>query len=121
MQRALGQVLFMPPNVGGWPYGKEWINSTSITYRMQLPYTFINRAGGKKKNRWMTLDVDWNSFFNKVQNMNSDDLAILILGRIPTPEEKKLISVSMNKFSYKPARRSIQTISWLCLPEYQLA
>jgi len=121
MQRALGQVLFVPPNVGGWPYGREWINSTSITYRMQLPYTFINSAGGKKKNRWMTLDVDWNSFFSKVQHMDSDDLAILILGRTPTPEEKKLIFVSMDKFSYKPVRRSIQTISWLCLPEYQLA
>ncbi len=121
MQRALGQVLFLPPNVGGWPYGREWINSTSIIYRMQLPYTFMNRAGRKNKKRWMTLDVDWNKFFSKVQNMDSDDLAVLVLGRIPTPEEKKLITASMNKFSYMPVRESLRTISWLCLPEYQLA
>ena len=37
LQRALGQVLFYPPNVSGWPAGKAWIDSTSLTFRIGLP------------------------------------------------------------------------------------
>jgi len=37
MERLLGQVLFAPPNVAGWPGGKHWIDSSSLMLRMQLP------------------------------------------------------------------------------------
>lgn len=37
LQRLLGQVLFVPPNVAGWPGGKAWIDSTTLMYRLQLP------------------------------------------------------------------------------------
>jgi uncharacterized protein (DUF1800 family) len=36
-QRLLGQVLFYPPNVAGWPGGKNWIDSSSLMYRLRLP------------------------------------------------------------------------------------
>ena len=29
LQRALGQILFYPPNVAGWPGGKTWIDSST--------------------------------------------------------------------------------------------
>jgi len=34
--RQLGQDLFAPPNVKGWPGGEAWINSTSLLARRQL-------------------------------------------------------------------------------------
>ena len=37
LQRLLGQVLFSPPNVAGWPGGKHWIDSSSLMLRMQVP------------------------------------------------------------------------------------
>ena len=37
LQRALGQVLFYPPNVAGWPGGKSWIDSSSLMLRMRIP------------------------------------------------------------------------------------
>ena len=37
LQRALGQMLFYPPNVAGWPGGKTWIDSSSLMLRMRLP------------------------------------------------------------------------------------
>jgi uncharacterized protein (DUF1800 family) len=37
IQRALGQVLFYPPNVAGWPGGKNWIDSSSLMMRMRIP------------------------------------------------------------------------------------
>jgi uncharacterized protein (DUF1800 family) len=36
-QRALGQVLFVPPNVAGWPGGKSWIDSSSLMLRLRIP------------------------------------------------------------------------------------
>jgi uncharacterized protein (DUF1800 family) len=41
-QRTLGQVLFRPPNVAGWPGGKTWIDSSSLMYRMKMPSTILN-------------------------------------------------------------------------------
>jgi uncharacterized protein (DUF1800 family) len=37
IERLLGQVLFSPPNVAGWPGGKHWIDSSSLMLRMQIP------------------------------------------------------------------------------------
>jgi Protein of unknown function (DUF1800) len=37
LQRALGQYLFEPPNVAGWPGGTAWIDSSSLVTRMRLP------------------------------------------------------------------------------------
>ena len=37
LQRALGQTLFSPPNVAGWPGGKNWIDSSSLMLRLRIP------------------------------------------------------------------------------------
>ncbi len=36
-QRTLGQVLFLPPNVAGWPSGESWIDSSTLMFRLKLP------------------------------------------------------------------------------------
>jgi uncharacterized protein (DUF1800 family) len=36
-QKVLGQVLFYPPNVAGWPGGKNWIDSSSLMLRLRIP------------------------------------------------------------------------------------
>ncbi|HMU45542.1 MAG TPA: DUF1800 domain-containing protein [Chitinophagaceae bacterium] len=43
LQRVLGQLLFYPPNVAGWPGGKAWIDSSSLMMRMRIP-KLINDA-----------------------------------------------------------------------------
>ena len=37
LQRLLGQVLFSPPNVAGWPGGRNWIDSSTLLMRMRIP------------------------------------------------------------------------------------
>jgi uncharacterized protein (DUF1800 family) len=37
IQHLLGQVLFYPPNVAGWPGGKSWIDSSTLMLRLRLP------------------------------------------------------------------------------------
>jgi uncharacterized protein (DUF1800 family) len=41
-QRVLGQILFYPPNVAGWPGGKNWIDSSTLMFRMRLPQILTN-------------------------------------------------------------------------------
>ena len=43
-QRALGQALFQPPNVAGWPGGRNWIDSSSLLLRLQLPAILFKNA-----------------------------------------------------------------------------
>lgn len=40
-QKLLGQVLFSPPNVAGWPGGRNWIDSSSLTIRLRLPQIML--------------------------------------------------------------------------------
>ena len=37
LQRVLGQILFYPPNVAGWPGGKSWIDSSTLMMRLRIP------------------------------------------------------------------------------------
>jgi uncharacterized protein (DUF1800 family) len=36
-QKVLGQILFYPPNVAGWPGGRSWIDSSTLMVRLQIP------------------------------------------------------------------------------------
>jgi uncharacterized protein (DUF1800 family) len=56
-QTQLGQVLFMPPNVAGWDWGKAWINTNTLLTRYNLAGSItkgtvsemMGRGGGKPK------------------------------------------------------------------------
>jgi uncharacterized protein (DUF1800 family) len=37
VQRLLGQLLFYPPNVAGWPGGQAWIDSSTLMFRLRIP------------------------------------------------------------------------------------
>ncbi|MBX2816377.1 MAG: DUF1800 domain-containing protein [Saprospiraceae bacterium] len=41
LQRSLGQLLFNPPNVAGWPGGRNWINNATLMIRLNLPSYMI--------------------------------------------------------------------------------
>ncbi len=47
MERLLGQVLFNPPNVAGWPGGRHWIDSSSLMLRLRFP-EIMDQGGAVK-------------------------------------------------------------------------
>lgn len=51
LQKALGQVLFFPPNVAGWKGGNTWIDSTSLLLRLSIPRYIIRGEGLKIKSK----------------------------------------------------------------------
>lgn len=50
-QTQLGQVLFMPPNVAGWDWGKAWINTNTLLTRYNLAGSLTKGAIGDRMGR----------------------------------------------------------------------
>lgn len=92
-QRVLGQVLFYPPNVAGWPGGKNWIDSSALMFRMRLPQILTNAQeflitpkndddvmmgmeGVEKMPaaRQVNVTVDWNSVVKVFNNTSKEEL-----------------------------------------------
>ncbi|HVE75117.1 MAG TPA: DUF1800 family protein, partial [Mycobacteriales bacterium] len=42
--RRMGQQLFEPPNVGGWPGGQDWLTPSTVIARYDLGLTAVARA-----------------------------------------------------------------------------
>lgn len=42
-QRLLGQEIFIPPNVAGWPGGKNWIDNSSLMLRLGIPFVLFQK------------------------------------------------------------------------------
>ena len=40
----LGEIPFVPPNVGGWPAGEAWLNAASAQYRLQFAQYLLTQG-----------------------------------------------------------------------------
>jgi uncharacterized protein (DUF1800 family) len=109
LQRVLGQLLFYPPNVAGWPGGKTWIDSSSLMMRMRLPQLIndedemnvkpkddddqmmgrkdpdeqpVKRAGlanGLKKQQ-INANVDWSLYVKNLEKVSREELVDVMSG-----------------------------------------
>ncbi len=129
IQKALGQVLLYPPNVAGWPGNQNWIDSSSLLFRMQLPNALLllesidykTKADGDvnteflNKKRGLACKVDWVDL-EKAFSHSNDFLEIenFILQKRPNIN----IEAQLIKTSEGHLKKSI--ISLMTLPEYQL-
>lgn len=57
LQNRSGQHLFKPPNVAGWPGGKNWLDNSTLAFRMKMPALMLN--GGI---------IEWNPITDSVQS-----------------------------------------------------
>ena len=138
IQKALGQILFYPPNVAGWSGGKNWIDSSTLMTRMKLPeiifkdseITFkpkddgdVNTENLSKKIKRMQANIDWRAFQNNFPSENSQQLLSILeaylLSRPLTNQQKSMIlSKSEGKTDIGLIQIMAQSIA--SLPEYQL-
>lgn len=104
LQRVLGQMLFYPPNVAGWPGGKAWIDSSSLMLRLRLPQLFasndelnvrpksdddqmMGRGNNEEMNQItknknfgragkpVNADIDWDSYLKNFVSVPREDLS----------------------------------------------
>lgn len=133
-QRTLGQVLFYPPNVAGWPGGRNWIDSSSLMYRLKIPSIVLNGglidfsgkadpedeayiASGKIRQSLVNTKVqaaaDWDKFLQQIPKNDSNmAIAQFIL-------EPKLSSNLLNAATQASDIKTM-VIELASTPEYQL-
>lgn len=92
VQHYLGHVLFSPPNVAGWPGGRQWIDASRLALRIRLGSIIVNKGyimdeltpeldamfskGESKKALKFHEDVDWDLFWKKNKEVSVFDLLI---------------------------------------------
>lgn len=149
LQRVLGQVLFYPPNVAGWPGGRNWIDSSSLMMRMRLPM-LLNQTDemnirpkddddqmmGKKDadvaanmkktfekgGRPINVTIDWGLYvkhFEKISRENLVDTIIRNLLQVSIRIPKELISQYADGSGREVFIRTA-TLQVMSAPEYQL-
>ena len=138
IQKALGQILFYPPNVAGWAGGKSWVDSSTLMTRMKLPelifkdseITFnpkdegdVNTENLSKKIKQMQATIDWAAFQNNFSTNNPQELldkldAYLLARPLSTQQKSMILSKSEGKTGVNLIQNIAQSIA--SLPEYQL-
>lgn len=141
LQKALGQILLQPPNVGGWPTGKEWIDSSSLTFRMSLPSLLLRNTENHlmakddgdandvtntiAKAGKISFSANWNTLSNAfLKNSTTDTMAAVedhLLAVPTTAANRKMISVFAGSSQDDPEFLKKVFIGYMSLPEYQLS
>ena len=144
-QRTLGQILFYPPNVAGWPGGKNWIDSSSLMLRLRIPQiltanealdirpkadddvmmgqmmeTGIKRM--KEAAKGGTATIEWqavNKIFEKIQKEklleNISETVLQTKGQVSNKVLEKYLNTENRENYIKSA-----IVNLMCTPEYQL-
>jgi uncharacterized protein (DUF1800 family) len=84
MGKNMGQMLFAPPNVKGWPGGEAWITSSSLIARIQL-LNQVTRAIESQANETTGMMA---SPYAHITKYNLSEWQQLLLGREPIAYEK---------------------------------
>jgi len=141
-QRTLGQLLFYPPNVAGWPGGKNWIDSSALMLRLSLPHVLTNSnefsvkpkddddtmMGMKPseenaaKARQVQAVVNWERVTKVFENIPRENLSDSISSFLLQTQSRVSNNI-LEKYSDKQSRENyIKTtiVEVMSTPEYQM-
>lgn len=139
-QRALGQILFYPPNVAGWPGGKNWIDSSALMLRMRIPQILTNAddfvvkpkddddtmmgmegADRIEKVKQLNSTVNWDAVIKVFDKISRENL-VQKISDIVLQTKSRISPEILNKYVDKDARDDyIKTtmVELMSTPEYQ--
>lgn len=147
-QKVLGQVLFFPPNVAGWPGGRSWIDSSTLMMRLQIPQALVAkepvniRTKGDddlnmgqmyeeqvrvRKNRAIVqkggaATIDWAPVFSMLEPVKREKLSAEI-SRLLIQANSRIENAILEKYTDASSREEYiksHIIRLMCTPEYQL-
>ncbi|HEV7782458.1 MAG TPA: DUF1800 domain-containing protein [Chitinophagaceae bacterium] len=108
VQRSLGQLLFYPPNVAGWPGGKSWIDSSTLMMRMRIPQMLDDKDEFNIKPK----DDDDQMMGRKDINEDPKGGAMKQMGRLNKPIQVNIDwSLYTKNFESVPRESLLATIS----------
>lgn len=140
-QRALGQILFYPPNVAGWPGGKAWIDSSSLMLRLRIPQILTANdvmdirpktdddvlGGMMEKNvkaaiKGGTATTDWSAVAKIFEATPREKLQQKITETV-LQTKGRINEAVLEKYLNKESRENFTksaVVNLMCTPEYQL-
>ncbi len=143
LQRIMGQVLFYPPNVAGWPGGKAWIDSSSLMFRLRVPHLMCDmddlvfqpktdddqmmgmntnqRKRQGKTGKKIRTTIDWDAFLKNFNGMNDNDRLTALAGTL-LQVELKTPKALFEKYIQgdSSSKTKLAALHIMSLPEYQL-
>lgn len=147
-QKVLGQVLFFPPNVAGWPGGRSWIDSSTLMMRLQIPQALVAKEPVNirtksdddlnmgqmieeqiriRKNRAIVnkggaATIDWLPVFNMFKPVKRENLSSEI-SQLFLQANSRIENAILEKYTDASSREEFiksQIIRLMSTPEYQL-
>ncbi len=146
MEKLLGQVLFFPPNVAGWPGGINWIDSSTLMYRLRFPVLLNGGSAelGRPKedddvqmgrmeddsasksadtglNKKISLSVNWSEYALQFESVPRNKLMEQIRSAILLTDNQK--TDILEKYTDAGSRENYirtLTIRLMSTPDYQL-
>ncbi len=149
MQRLLGQLLFYPPNVAGWPGGKTWIDSSTLMLRLRIPQLINDRddlnvspkadddimmgnedaqvkmnkqmkAG--KGNKPIYANIEWEAYLKNFEAVPRENLMTIIAGILLQPGIQVPVDLVRNYIDSASRESYIKsaTLQMMSIPEYQM-
>ena len=148
LQRAMGQVLFYPPNVAGWPGGRSWIDSSSLMIRLRIPQLIKDNDNfsiqtkddddqqmGMQENQQMNpaaqnnsgfrimANVDWEKYISGFKDVLNEKLFDTIHSLLLQTQNKSVNEKVVNEMINTKTREDYiktATVALMSTPEYQL-
>jgi uncharacterized protein (DUF1800 family) len=150
VQRLLGQLLFYPPNVAGWPGGMSWIDSSTLMFRLRIPQIMyasdefqmrpkddddqmmgmrdmneenikIKGFGKMKANQMISTDIDWNVYLKKFDQVPEEKLTDTLAALLL--QSSISTGTVLKKYVDNSNREKFiktTTVQLMSTPEYQL-
>jgi len=143
-QRLLGQLLFFPPNVAGWPGGRSWIDSASLMMRLRLPGLITEKdslqlqpkpdddqmmgMGARaakapaRGGRPIIADIDWSKYLPYFNGVARKDLVYVMAASLLQEHDRlpfQAITAAADATTRESYIRSL-TLQLMSIPEYQL-
>lgn len=139
LQKALGQVLFYPPNVAGWPGGRNWIDSSSLMLRLRIPgLIYANQEldvraktdddqqmgqAGQARMRRLAAVIDWQpalDLFAKVPEAQIVEKLVDFLWQVPAKTLPLNVLQKNTEHNNREALIQSTMVQLMATPEYQI-
>lgn len=145
MEKSLNQILFNPPNVAGWAGGKQWIDSSTLLFRIQLPFLIflgsdlefsykntddvmdmgnINYKVKKDKlSRNMKSQISISDLNEGLRNLNNEEILDFMTSYLIPVEIKSNLSLISDLLDKSSNENFIESalLQIMSLPEFQLS
>ncbi|MFK8006857.1 MAG: DUF1800 family protein [Saprospiraceae bacterium] len=135
IEKALGQVLFDPPNVAGWAGGKSWIDNSTLMLRLNLANVLFQNSDlnlkikeefeaqkRNKRKRNVQASVNFKPFYNLFKREN-EQLLLDKMGAFILQSKGSLNESTFEDFVIRNNKEDLiksTCLRIMSLPEYQL-